>query len=263
MGFQGRQRVVCKPLSLQKKISTLPGLLLAFSVLALSAGFVGKLKKQNISYSGLALELSSNEPVYKEEHEEYLENGKHTLTYTYYKDPNGKLIATRKMDFTKNLAKPDYKLEDFRNGYIEGASVLNEKEIKVFSRKNRNEQLSETLLSVPEPCVIDGGFNHFVKSHWEEMMKGKVFSFNFVAPIKKDFYKFRIRKIREEIQNGKPAVEIYLEIDNFLLRAFVDPIKIEYDVQSRRIIAYRGISNINNSEGKSYVVKLEYPNYGP
>jgi hypothetical protein len=213
-------------------------------------------------YTGSAFDVKTSKNIYTEEHQEIIEARKHTLTITTYKDNKGKAIAKRLLDFSRSNTCPDFKLEDNRLGYLEGAEV-NGKSVKVYFRIKSTTPLKEKVLTIPEPFVIDGGFNYYLKSNWDEMMKGKILSFNFVVPVRLDYYKFRVRKIKETTAQGKKAVVVNLEPDNFIIRKLVDPIVITYDIESKRILVYEGISNINNDEGQNYVARLVYPNLGP
>jgi hypothetical protein len=38
---------------------------------------------------------------------------------------------------------------------------------------------------------------------------------------------------------------------------------LTYNVETKRLLKYEGISNINNAKGKSYFVKIIYPETGP
>ena len=52
-----------------------------------------------------------------------------------------------------------------------------------------------------------------------------------------------------------------MEIGNRLLRLLIDPIDLAYDLESRRLLVFEGISNLNNDDGKSYNARIvfEYP----
>jgi hypothetical protein len=56
---------------------------------------------------------------------------------------------------------------------------------------------------------------------------------------------------------------VKLDIDNFVIRLFLDPIVLTYDMDARRLVSYEGISNILNDAGDSYFVRISYDPYGP
>jgi len=114
------------------------------------------------------------------------------------------------------------------------------------------------VLNIEEPYVIDGGLTFFFRQNWTALLNNKTVEFNFVAPSKLDYFKFRVSKSAFKNINGFKGMELKLEPASFIIRQFVDPIYITYDLQTRKILYYAGISNINNDEGKSYNVKIDF-----
>ena len=215
-----------------------------------------------IRYSGAATDLKSDQFYYTEEHEECITNGIHNATKITYKDDKGKVIAKKTIDFSKGESSPAFLQEDMRDGYMEGAEIEGEI-VKLLYKKNKNEALKTKELSIPEPVVIDGGFNNFVKKNWKQIQEGSSIKFNFAVPSQLDYFTFRVKKEHESICNGKKAVVFKMEADNFLIRQLVAPIILTYDVNTMRLMKYEGLSNINDGKGKSYQVKLTYPTVGP
>ncbi len=212
-------------------------------------------------YKGLAFDLKKQEPAYVEEHREIFSQDKHTSTDTRYLDNQGRNIAERTLDFSHSLCKPDYVLKDFRDGYEEGAAIVGD-QVRVFVRATRNTQLKEKQIKVPEPCVIDGGFNYFLKQNWDGLLAGKRIHFNFVAPSQLDYFAFIAREdLKSEM--GKNEKAFVIELENPLIRLLVAPIRVSYDADTRRMTQYQGISNVNDSFGKSLKVRLVYPELGP
>nr|HNH29964.1 hypothetical protein [bacterium] len=111
---------------------------------------------------------------------------------------------------------------------------------------------------VPEPAVIDAGFHFFIEQHWSALLNGETKTFYFVAPSQLDYFSFRVYKSGETQNGGRTAYQLTMDIDNFLLRLFVDPIRLTYDPESRKLIGYEGISNIYNDEGKAHHVRMEF-----
>lgn len=212
------------------------------------------------SYVGHAYDIASNKAIYDEYHEEQFVGEKHVSTTTIYKNVGGTILAKRKLNFSNGFESPGYRLDVLKSGYYEGANV-SANTVKVFHYDMEEKKEHSKTLTVPSPFVIDGGFNYFIKRKWNTVMEGKPVVFNFVVPARLDFYKFRIRKEKTFQDKGRNAVLIILEPDNFIIRSIVDPIKITYDVASKRIIKYEGISNIPNKE-KNFEAKLMYPELG-
>jgi len=220
-------------------------------------------KEQNIKYAGVATRLSGGDRLYTEYHEEVYKKGLHTGTITVFRNAENKEIAKRVLNFNGSRTSPNFQLEDLRSGYKEGAEVLAPGKVKVWYRHDKSSELKTKELELKEPFVIDGGFNYLVKDNWEKIKSGEHITFQFVAPSQLDFFKFRVRKQKDLNYGSKPAILVILEPENFLLRMIVDPIKIIYNVSTKRILEYAGISNINDESGKSYKVILKYAETGP
>lgn len=214
-------------------------------------------------YSSIAKDLKENKLLYKEFHEEKFIGNKIEQSITQYKDLSGNLISKRVMSFFDDLTKPNFKLEDYKSGYVEGAELLSKNKVRVFTRKDFNSKLEEEILTVDEPFVIDGGLTYFFRNNWNDLMNGKTKIFNFIAPAKLDYFKFRVSNNSIITVGSKKGMQLKLEPNSFIIRAFVDPILITYALDTKEILSYKGISNINDENGKSHLVEINYTeNYG-
>lgn len=215
------------------------------------------------NYSSIAKDLKENKLIYSEFHEEKFIGDKIEQSITQYKDLSGNLISKRIMNFSDDLAKPNFKLEDYKSGYIEGADLLSKNKVRVFTRKDFNSKLEEEIITVEEPFVIDGGLTYFFRNNWNDLMSGKTKQFNFIAPAKLDYFKFRVTNNSIVTVGGRKGMQLKLEPNSFIIRAFVDPILITYALDTKEILSYKGISNINDENGKSHLVEINYTeNYG-
>ncbi|MBL7994904.1 hypothetical protein JNM05_05980 [bacterium] len=174
-----------------------------------------------------------------------------------YKNLAGETIVRRIVNFEHSALKPAFRLDDLRNGYAEGAEIEGDK-IKVFTGGSLNDPFEEKLLDVPEPAIIDAGFNFFVEQNWDRLMNGEVLPFNFVAPSQLDYVKLRVYRSGTTTHKGRPVVELNMDIDNFFLRLFVEAIHLKYDEETKLLVVYNGISNIYDDNGKSHKVRMEF-----
>lgn len=229
--------------------------ILLIAVALIGIGNSGNLVK---TYSGKALNQSDDKFLYREIHEAKFNGEKIDEIITQFKDPNNNLIAVRTMIFGEDLTKPQFVLKDFRSGYVEGSELLPSNKVRVYTKENFGDKLDEKILEVEEPFVIDGGITYFFKEHWEDLIRNKTVKFNFVTPSKLDYYRFRVYKKAIVQIDGRKGLQLVLELDNFIMRAFVDPIIITYDLENKEILYYKGISNINDENGKSLSIKIDY-----
>jgi len=202
-------------------------------------------------FHGIAYDLKTGNMIYSENHTEYYSNGRHLRSIVLYTDPAGRVFARKDIDFSRSETAPDFTLVDYRDGYTEG-SIFTAAGFDLFGQRNRSAEMKRRVLIIPEPAVVDGGFDYFVRQNWEKLAAGERISVNFAVSIERDYFRFFIVKTGNGEVNGRRALQLRLQIENVFLRSVVDPIDISYDVESKRLLLYRGMSNINNERGKSY-----------
>jgi hypothetical protein len=210
------------------------------------------------SYTGYAYKEGVNKPVYTERFTDKTTDGKPTETITKYYDADNKLIAQRTLNFSKSKFAPDFKTEDFRTGYQEGAEIKGKK-VRLFVKESKDEKLREKTISIPSPAVIDGGFNQYIKANWSELEKGKALVFNFAVASRLDYYKMRAVKI----SSTDKTMKVKIEPERKILRMLASPIVVNYDKSTKRILSYEGISNISDEHGDNFTIRLVYPEKGP
>ncbi len=214
------------------------------------------------AYIGKAVDLETGEALYIEDHKEVVEDGRRVGLRSEYRDMEGRVLARRSVDFRKNPLTPEFRFIDERDGYTEGAEIVGDS-VRLFVQTDAGSSMKETTLRIPDPAVVDAGFNNFVQVRWERIARGEKQYFNFGAAFAQDYYGFRVYKQSEVVRDGRRLMVVHLDIDNFLIRLFLDPIVLMYDMEARRLVSYEGISNVNNEEGKSYIVRITYDPYGP
>ncbi len=228
-----------------------------FMVLLALLGFTFSQNPSVTYLTTSALDQKTGRLIYTEEREQFDQPDRPGTWNFTYKNAEGKTIVRRNVNFENNTLKPSFRLDDLRNGYSEGAEPVGNK-IKVFTGGSADDPYEEKLLLVPEPAVVDAGFNYFVEQNWNSLMKGDVLVFNFVAPSHLGYYKFRVYKERETTYRQQQAVVLKMGIDNFFLRIFVDAIHLTYDKTTKKLVVYNGISNIYDDKGKSHKVRMEF-----
>lgn len=217
---------------------------------------------ENRVYEGIAMDKNSLEFIYKEVHHEIFREGKHLETQTSFVGENGSEFARRELDFRNSFQKPNYLLMDERSGLLEEVIHLGANQFGIRYQKNYNSKLKEKSIYVPEPAVVDGGFNYYIKNNWNKLMAEEKLVFNFLSVAFQDYFTFRIYKVNEQTNNPNIVV-LRMESQKLFLRVLMNPIYVHYDLQSKRISKYEGISNIRDQEGHSYKALLNYPELGP
>jgi hypothetical protein len=194
-------------------------LLLAFSggVVAMEPDILGK-----------AHDLDSGEYLYSEQH--FCDDG-HQRCRVEYLDSDGQLIARKSVDYSANPLAPALLFEDMRR----------ERELRV-------EPDGGTGL------VVDGGFDNFIRSRWDELETGIPVKFPFLVVGRED--PLSMQASVAECDPGQLCLEVAL--DSWFLQMLVAPIQLTYDRDSRRLLRFRGISNIASASGASLSVDIRY-----
>jgi hypothetical protein len=203
-------------------------------------------------FRGDAYDLKTGKFVYSENHSAYYQSGVHVYSRVSYRDPSGKEFASKMIRFHPNKLQPTYELRDTRDGYVEGIRREGGKTV-YYARRKTDQPMQERAIATPAPAVFDAGFDYFVQENFDRICAGNNMSFYFAVPAELDY--FRLRVSRKE--TGE-LCRINLELDNFILRQLVKPIKIWYDTKERRLRKYEGISNINGPDGKSLKVRIVF-----
>lgn len=232
--------------------------MLSVASLMLLAAWTNSPDLKTDSYTGFAYQEGTKQLIYIEEFTDRFQDGEHIETLTTYLDPQRKKIAERVLDFRKSKFAPDFTTEDLRTGYLEGAEVSGDK-VKVFNRKDKNSKKEEKTIKVPQPFVVDGGFNQFIKSNWEKIENGESIAFQFVVPARLDYFTLRV----EKVESTDTEMKVQVEPDKALIRWIASPIVVRYSKETHRIISYEGKSNISDDTGKNFMTRLVYPKKGP
>lgn len=200
----------------------------------------------------------SNAFLYVEEHMETWRGGKMLNSQVRYRGPDQALLAEKTIDFRNNRIAPDFQLNDFRDGYQEGATRQGD-DIVVMARRNAKDKVKSRTLDVPAPVVIDGGFNEFVLERWQDLLAGKTLQFHFVAPIEQDYFAFQVEPVKTLQVDGRTHLRLEMKPVSSLVRLFVGTVQLTYDVAERHLLQFEGMTNLNNAQGKSMIARLVYP----
>ncbi|MFZ5630570.1 MAG: hypothetical protein ACOY5B_15665 [Spirochaetota bacterium] len=205
-----------------------------------------------VRFRGDAYDLATGKFVYSENHSEYRKGGVHVYSRVSYRDRSGKEFANKLITFQANKLQPTYELRDARDGYVEGIRREGGQTV-YYARRKADQPLQSKAIATPAPAVFDAGFDYFVRENFDRICSGKNAAFNFAVPIELDYFRFRV-----SMQEAGEVCRMNLELDNFVLRQLVKPIKLWYDTKERRLRKYEGISNINGPDGKSLKVRVVF-----
>ena len=127
------------------------------------------------------------------------------------------------------------------------------------TRRTRRDAVREKRPAMPQPAVIDGGFDYFIRDNWTRPVDdGQTLAFRFVATKKLDYFRFTVRRVGTTTVAGIRCARLKLSASSLIASFFVDPIVIACDLNGRRLTEYRGMSNINDARGRSHNARIVF-----
>lgn len=217
-----------------------------------------------LRFHGYAYDLETRRYLYTEVHEQKIEGERWLGGSITYIAPDGSLIGKKTMDFTQDPFIPLYRLElKPGGGYVEGISAIGADSIEMYRKGYKDSAEKRKKVKRPEATAADSGFHSYIREHFAELMSGKKVRFTFGVAGNLDVYKFRARRIEDGTFENKPVVRFRVEPDT-LLRLLVDALELSYDTEQRKLLEYRGVSNLHDpTTGDAYDVRIIYPSTPP
>ncbi|MFA5939054.1 MAG: hypothetical protein WC809_06835 [Sinimarinibacterium sp.] len=208
-------------------------------------------------FYGYAFDLKTDRHLYTEVHEQRIDNGRWVGGSIRYYWPDGRPMGVKSLDFTDDPYVPVYRLDLPEQGYTEAITAVRDS-IQLERRDNAGAKVESATVKHEGPMCADSGFHSMIVSSFDTLLSGKTMNFRLVAAGSLDAFRFRARRIDDTQFEGKPAVRFYVEPDSFL-RLLVDPLEMVYDPQQRRLLEYRGVSNIRDPKtGDLFVTRIAY-----
>lgn len=206
-------------------------------------------------FQGIARD-ERGEIAYIEEHRMIYENGRPQRNETRYRDAKGQEIAVLTSNFTTNPYVPNYAFEDRRFGRQDGTFV-DGAWVKIYGRADQSAPIRQDRVRLEDGMVTGQGLHVFLRDHLDELAKGDaVKQVRFLVPLEGRDFVFRIRRLDAPRESGTVAFGI--EADTWLLRLFAPRLEVSYDRDTRRLLSYRGASNLLDADRGPQNVTITY-----
>ncbi|MCB1199028.1 MAG: hypothetical protein KDK41_00175 [Leptospiraceae bacterium] len=230
--------------------------------LLIVSGFLYAQAQERKFVQGVAVDAKTNKIAYYENHNEVYKDGSHIYSNVFYKSATGDLISKKYISFTKSRIAPDYIKNNVVTGGFESSTNLGNGKFLFKNQDSKEDSLEQKVVQISGTTVVDGGFDFFVRDNWQELMSGKKMIVNFAIPARLDYYSFRIYKSATSTHRGRPCAVITVDINSAVLRLVADGLTIKYDLETKRLLNYKGVSNIASNSGKNYVADISFdPKY--
>ena len=195
---------------------------------------------------------------YVEEHSLTYENDRIVAIKTTFFDADSRKIASQVSEFSHGPQFGSYDFRDERHQYSDGARVMSDR-ILLYTKEKPDAETKRTYLAKKSDQIVGQGFYQFVAANLDVLARGRSISAKLVLPAQMNQYEVRIRKQHLEANR----LQLVVELDNWFLRLFTPNVQIEYDLASRRLLWYRGISMVPNKNNKNVEVVTTYDYHQP
>ncbi|MDE1898146.1 MAG: hypothetical protein KGI40_00060 [Xanthomonadaceae bacterium] len=182
-----------------------------------------------------------------------------TRRLTLYRCPDGLPFARREDDARGgDPAAPDFALDDAQTGYREGVRRNADGMRRVYVRTNRASHEKSRPLPAARHLVIDAGFDAFVRAHFDALLSGVTVPVEFLVPSRLRAIGFRITRIEDTAAAARGEVAFRLELGRWF--GFLLPhIDVRYDLRTRALRRYAGLSNLRDARGDNIRVTIDFP----
>ncbi len=179
----------------------------------------------------------------------------------HYVDPDGERIAEKTLDYSYGDSRPAFELRDLRQDLRWSAEWADDEQEIVLTRGSKDDPERKSV-SVEDPQVIDAGFDRFIQESWDSLMDGERVRFHFAFPNRLTNVKLRAERISADdspIRQQEDDWEYFqIRVNSSVLSLFADSLYLAYEPDSKRLMAFRGRSNIPDKDGEGWDVEILY-----
>lgn len=228
--------------------------LFSFIFFALSLFVTMNVQARQLQFIGSAFDLETGKLVYTEKHIVTLdEAGNYVRTDVRYVGVDGQVISTKTLDFSMNELAPQLAFDDPRNNLSYKTTLS--PEYLVLETQAGAETETNVIEVSGNNIVVDAGFDRMLLQHWDTLLAGNDQLFDFLALTRGSTIEFTL----STVSTSDTEVRFKIEPSNWFIRILMDPIVLDYDVKTKRLMRYEGITNIAKDGGDSnYSAIIEY-----
>lgn len=190
---------------------------------------------------------------------EYYTARKDQKEEVHYKDPDGKQFANKTLDYRRGPTVPEFRLTDERHEKQWGAEWQDGQLILLKGDKGKLERKSVDVESLQ---VIDAGFDAFIQQQWASLTGGKTVTFHFALPNRLSNARLQVKEVAAQdspiSQSEQDWRYFHIRVANSFLSLFAEDLHLAYQDEERRLMVFRGRSNILDGQGESQDVEILY-----
>jgi hypothetical protein len=210
---------------------------------------------KNIRYFGEA--RKNDQVVYREFHEvNYDKKNKLIKSKTTYKAPDGTPLSELESDFSESHSLPAHTLKDFISKRTYGIRYENNEGIMFHKNPEEIEKTNPVpAQSDDELLVAAEGLHYYILENFELVMSEQKIPIKFILPSVFDYCRFNLQ-VEKEMPDE--IVEFSVKIKSFWLKLFAPKMILRYNKAQKKLLYYKGLSNIRDKNGDRQVVEINY-----
>jgi len=207
--------------------------------------------------TGLAVDLASATPLYREQHlMRRGDDGTLLERIVVYRCIDGTPFARKLVDYRGAPKAPAFQLEDMRSGYREGL-LRGAGSASVFVDRPDAELQQAPLPG--GPLVADAGFDQWVRHEWPRLTAGERVPMAFLVPSGLTSFDFKVYEVESLDLDAAGERRFRLSLGGLL--GWIAPhIDVVYTESDRRLRRFEGLSNLRDDAGDDQLkVRIEFP----
>ena len=205
---------------------------------------------------GKAWDAAKQRLLYTESHWTRYMNGAPAERTVLYQCADGTPFARKEINYLPSVMAPAFSFRDARHDYREG--LIWQAGTASLWYSEDGDRKTRPLSAAPN-LVADAGFDQFIKLRWSALAGEGRQSLNFVLPSRLSSYAFTVRTAGNQLYRNEPAQAFTLGLSG-LLGVLGPDIEVLYSKDSRRLLRFKGISNIRDDSGGGQVdAVIEFP----
>lgn len=191
-------------------------------------------------------------------------NGRITKNTEYYtSDKNRSIIQTELATTTlSSLSINEYLFKNNQTGEQVDLVMANPPIALVNYLQKKDDKPQKSEYRWTDRTIIGKTLHHFIVRNWANLIAGKSPDFDLYVPMKRDQFKFRVRKDRDVQIKDQAAHVVSLEPANWAIRALVPRMDFFYTVKNGVpvLIRYEGATTvaINGDDKREVAIEFSY-----
>ncbi|MDX9802188.1 MAG: hypothetical protein RBT69_12730 [Spirochaetia bacterium] len=207
-----------------------------------------------LSFSSEA--FSKDRIVYREKHEAEYRSGRIARAKTDYISESGETLAYIESFFNDSLTAPAHVFEDFRFKDRHGARYEAGDVILFTVREGGKEETRNVGKDFGSSVLMVGcqGFFYYLQENYQVLRERGKIPLKLLITGDLDIYDFEM-ELKDQIDG---IAYINIHISNWFLRLFAPKLELRYDIADKKLLYYKGLSNILDEKRKLQNVEIFY-----